>query len=259
MARMKFGARDDPAACRKSVIAWIVRDRIGILKGCEPYEPCRHRGWQTGPVDVELDRRRRPRPCRGEEQWTSQSADAAKAPYAMVRQHSRLRQVFGRPRPDRCISASPTIADTASAESRGNDDRNAHWSSYGRSSLSTNTLLPCSRAFRCRGKAIRLPKPPTGIVSWLGNKRSYDAKPISGRCSIVSVRIAAPSCRAVRAGIGSEKKIQTWPPLPERDRSRAAGTPFAWHVSIIADASAAQLALSKSAARNQQVSSGSSG
>src|SRR5260370_420478 len=51
---------------------------------------------------------------------------------------------------------------------------------------------------------------------------------------MVSVNIAAPSCRAVRTGTGSEKKIQTGPPLPDRDRSRAAGPPFARHLSAMA-------------------------
>ncbi|AMY71265.1 hypothetical protein AKL17_4043 [Frigidibacter mobilis] len=48
-------------------------------------------------------------------------------------------------------------------------------------------------------------------------------------------------------------------PLPDRDRSSAAGTPFVRHVASRALASSAQDALSKSAARNQQVSSRSKG
>jgi hypothetical protein len=52
-------------------------------------------------------------------------------------------------------------------------------------------------------------------------------KPISGRFSIVSVIRAEPICLAVLAGTGSEKNIQTWPPFPDLDRSKAAAIPFA--------------------------------
>ena len=45
--------------------------------------------------------------------------------------------------------------------------RNAHWSGCGRSALSTKTLQPLSRGCFCRGRAIKLPKPPLGIASWL--------------------------------------------------------------------------------------------
>src|SRR4051812_33927300 len=45
---------------------------------------------------------------------------------------------------------------------------------------------------------------------------------MSGQCSIVSVTRWAPSLRASDASTGSEKKIQTWAPLPERERSRTA-------------------------------------
>ena len=52
-------------------------------------------------------------------------------------------------------------------------------------------------------------------------------KPLTGADWLVSVktqwgRYNLPSCLAVDDGIGSEKKIQTCPPLPDRDRSRAA-------------------------------------
>ena len=46
---------------------------------------------------------------------------------------------------------------------------------------------------------------------------------MSGRRSIVSVSRCDPSSRARAAGMASSKKSQTWPPRPERDRSRAAG------------------------------------
>ena len=88
-------------------------------------------------------------------------------------------------------------------------DKKAHWSSYGRSPSSTKTLLPFCRGPFCKGNAIRLPNPPAGMVSWLGNNRSYDSNPKSGQRSIVSVTKWAPSLRASDAGTGSEKKIQT--------------------------------------------------
>jgi hypothetical protein len=121
------------------------------------------------------------------------------------------------------------------------------------------TLLPDLRAWPCSGRAIRLPKPPAGKTSWLGKNLSYDLKPISLRVSIVSVRMSAPSARASRAGIGSEKKIQTWPPSPERERSSAAGMPLVRHVCMKARESSAQCSPSKSAARNEQRSSASIG
>jgi predicted ATPase len=37
------------------------------------------------------------------------------------------------------------------------------------------------------GHAYARPKPPAGIVSWLGKNRSYESKPISGQRSIVAV------------------------------------------------------------------------
>ena len=50
-----------------------------------------------------------------------------------------------------------------------------------------------------------------------------------------------------------------WPPFPERERSRAAGTLNSWQVSTKAWESYSQVFLSKSTARNQHVSSGRSG
>jgi hypothetical protein len=85
------------------------------------------------------------------------------------------------------------------------------------------------------------------------------SKPISGQRSIVSVKRAVPSRRACGAGIGSAKKIQTCPPLPDRERSRTAGIPLSRQVAMNARASRAHDDLSKSAARNQQLSSGSIG
>ena len=57
---------------------------------------------------------------------------------------------------------------------------------------------------------------------------------MSGRRSIVSVRMCAPSLRANAAGMASSKNSQTCPPLPERDRSRAAGRFMRRHVSRMA-------------------------
>ena len=39
---------------------------------------------------------------------------------------------------------------------------------------------------------MRFPNPPVGSVSWLGKKRSYESRPISGLRSIVSVRMNDP-------------------------------------------------------------------
>src|SRR5271165_1255743 len=72
---------------------------------------------------------------------------------------------------------------------------------------------------------------------------------------MVRVRIRHPSLRAVIADSARSKKIQTWPPFPERERSKAAGTLNSWQVSRKAWASYSQVFLSKSAARNQHVSS----
>src|SRR5436190_17186448 len=76
---------------------------------------------------------------------------------------------------------------------------------------------------------------------------------------MVRVRIKHPSLRAVVAGSARSKKIQVCPPFPERERSRAAGTLSSWQVSRKARESYSQVFLSKSAARNQHVSSGRRG
>src|ERR1035441_769908 len=76
---------------------------------------------------------------------------------------------------------------------------------------------------------------------------------------MVRVRITHPNLRAVIAGSARSKKIQTWPPFPERERSKTAGAFNSWQVSRKARESYSQVFLSKSAARNQQVSSGKRG
>ncbi len=105
----------------------------------------------------------------------------------------------------------------------------------------------------------QIPRPPFGIVSWFGKNRSYESNPISCRRSIVLVSRAQASFRARVAGSGVSKKIQICPPRPDRERSRDAGMHHSRHVSRKAAQSSCQLALSKSAARNQQVSSRRSG
>ena len=64
-----------------------------------------------------------------------------------------------------------------------------------------------------------------------GEHSIVGSNPTSGRRCSVSVNKVAPNRRASLAGIGCEKKIQTWPPLPDRDRSSAAGTELKRHVS----------------------------
>jgi hypothetical protein len=61
-----------------------------------------------------------------------------------------------------------------------------------------------------------------------------------------------PSLRACDAAIGSKKNIQIGPPLPERDRSKYAGTGCKRDVSRNARASRAQVSSSKSTARKKQ-------
>jgi hypothetical protein len=89
--------------------------------------------------------------------------------------------------------------------------------------------------------------------------RSYESRPMSGRPSIVSVRMWDPSRRASPAGRASSKKSQTCPPLPERERSSDAGSCSRLHASRNATASSRQPDLSKSTARKKHVSSRSSG
>jgi len=82
---------------------------------------------------------------------------------------------------------------------------------------------------------------------------------MSGVWSNVSVINADPNRRAREAEIGSSKKIHAWAPLPERDRSMATGTSQAWQAWAKAFTSRRHSASSKSAAKNQQVSSGRTG
>jgi hypothetical protein len=157
-------------------------------------------------------------------------------------------------------NASATMWSTLDRGVLSTDARYCHWSRYGKNESSKKMLLwPCFHDPPCRGSAIRLPNPPFGIVSWFGKNRSYESSPIACRPSMARVSIALPSFRAVDACIASSKKIQTCPPRPERDRSRAAATPRSRHAWIYARTSSCQPSLSKSAARNQHVSSCRSG
>jgi hypothetical protein len=65
--------------------------------------------------------------------------------------------------------------------------------------------------------------------------------------------------RATDAETGSAKKNQACAPFPDRDRSTAIGTPDERHVSANAATSSLHESPSKSAARNQHVSSSRSG
>jgi hypothetical protein len=62
-------------------------------------------------------------------------------------------------------SAASTIRSTCVRPILRTLARKAHWSVQGTKSLSRKTLLSCLRGPFCNGKAIRLPKPPCGIVS----------------------------------------------------------------------------------------------
>ena len=75
----------------------------------------------------------------------------------------------------------------------------------------------------------------------------------------LSARDALPILRAMVADTGAVKKNHACAPLPERDRSTATGTPARLHVSANALTSLAHEHLSKSMARNQQVSFSRSG
>src|SRR6266851_264225 len=54
MTRMKFGARDDPGLAEGREPHGLRAIELGILEGCQTYEPCCHRRRQLGPVNIEL-------------------------------------------------------------------------------------------------------------------------------------------------------------------------------------------------------------
>jgi len=71
-----------------------------------------------------------------------------------------------------------------------------------------NTLQPLSRGPFCSGNAIRFPNPPLGIVSWLGNSRSYEFS-LSCRVRVhVWLMMAVPKRRASRAETLPAKNTQ---------------------------------------------------
>ena len=65
---------------------------------------------------------------------------------------------------------------------------------------------------------------------------------------MVSVRRYEPTFLAMLAGMASAKKNQRWPPLPERERSKATGSANRWQVSRNALASSCQASPSRSTA-----------
>jgi hypothetical protein len=73
------------------------------------------------------------------------------------------------------------------------------------------------------------------------------------------VRRWQPIARAALAATGAEKKNHTWAPLPDRERSMAAGRLIRRQVSAKAITSSVHVPLSKSTARSQHVWSARSG
>jgi hypothetical protein len=88
-------------------------------------------------------------------------------------------------------------------------------------------VSPSLRRRPCSGAAMRLPKPPSGRTSWLGNSRSYERRSIDPRSTIASYSSAVPTARAVTAGTASAKKTHTWAPRPDWEISSAVGTALA--------------------------------
>ncbi len=74
------------------------------------------------------------------------------------------------------------------------------------------------------GRAMRFPKPPRGIVSWLGKNRSYDSMPSWCRRAMASVTREQPIFRATTAGTGVAKKNHTHANRPRRSSSEGAPT-----------------------------------
>ena len=106
------------------------------------------------------------------------------------------------------------------------------------------------------GKAIRLPKPPWGSVSWLGKKRSYESSPMSGRRSIVSVKqVGTRACAPARPESPRSKNSQTARLVRNAIARAPPADPRRRQVSRNARASSCHPALSKSTARKKHVSS----
>jgi hypothetical protein len=86
---------------------------------------------------------------------------------------ARAREILAARVPTEGSPSRPTARETSRGDIRSSVDRYAHWSSWGSIvAKSRNTVVPRRRHVPCSGAAIRLPKPPTGRTSWLGNSRS---------------------------------------------------------------------------------------
>jgi hypothetical protein len=72
---------------------------------------------------------------------------------------------------------------------------------------------PIWRGPNCNGSAIKFPNPPLGTVSWLGNKRSYESRPLMAP-PIVRVREEEPN----RCGGGRERLVEEDPHAPPFER-----------------------------------------
>ena len=104
---------------------------------------------------------------------------------------------------------------------------------------------------------MRLPNPPSGTLSWLGKKRSYESNVIRPLRFMASVRIVLPNFLTLQAGMGSLKKVHTWAPLPERERSILNGILHSLQMEINANTSFlypwVQFLSSKSAHRKEHL------
>ena len=163
-------------------------------------------------------------------------------------------------RSERCEDiARARNSESLALDMSGSSERNFHWSGYGTSLPSTKQALPTLLLAPCSGSAIRFPKPPFGSLSWLGKILSYDPSPTSGFRSMAKVSTYVRTSRTNRAGCGSSKKNQRCAPFPERDLSRATGSPSSPRTSHIDELSVRQVDLSRSIAANLTVSSARSG
>ena len=122
------------------------------------------------------------------------------------------------------LSASRTIASACARLMRRSEARNAHWSGCGsKCSIQKDAVAPRPRLLLQRQRD-QVAEAAFGQACPGWERAGHtNRSPISGRCSIVSVRRCEPRLRARRAGTASAKNSQTCPPSPERERSSAAG------------------------------------
>ena len=143
-----------------------------------------------------------------------------------------------------CSSASRTISSTVARSILRTVDRNAHWSAWGRSSSSRKTLLPSSRGSLLQRQGDQVAETALGQRVLIGKEAvvgiQADVRPAFHRFG-QEVR-TEPAGQARREWPRS-KNSQTCPPLPDRDRSRAAGKFSRRHVSRTAAASSRQCGL----------------